>query len=162
MTRRAWLVFAVVVVITVAFDQGSKAWARGALPPARSQPVIAGYWDWQLEENPGAAFSTFPDGGARLLLSAVAIAAVAGIGYLASRTRRDQRVLRVAYAMIAGGALGNLVDRVGHGTVTDFVRWHANDHMWPVFNLADAALVIGVALLVADGLIISRRRAAAV
>nr|HEX4312629.1 signal peptidase II [Kofleriaceae bacterium] len=160
--RRWWLGFAIVVAVTFGLDQGSKAWARSSLPANQPQPVIHGYWDWELAENPGAAFSSFPDGSARVALSLVAIAAIAGITYLVARTRPEQRVQRAAYAMLAGGALGNLVDRLRHGTVTDFVRWHADTHMWPVFNVADCALVIGVAMLVADSLLVSRRRAAAV
>lgn len=49
--------------------------------------------------------------------------------------------------MIAGGALGNLIDRVRHGAVTDFIRWRAGDHRWPIFNVADALLLVGVVLL---------------
>jgi signal peptidase II len=62
--------------------------------------------------------------------------------------------------MVAGGALGNLVDRLHDGAVTDFVRWRINDHRWPIFNVADAALLIGVAILLIEGLR-TRRRAAA-
>ena len=54
-------------------------------------------------------------------------------------------------ALIAAGALGNLIDRVRDGAVTDFIRWHVHDHMWPIFNVADAALLVGVALLLVEG-----------
>jgi signal peptidase II len=146
--RRAVL-FVAIFLSSAGFDQGSKEWARATLPAHVPQPVVHGYWDWQLEQNPGAAFSTFIGGGtvARVALSLVALIALIALGVIAARTRPDERLKRVALALIAGGALGNLVDRVVHGSVTDFVRWHVHDHMWPVFNLADAFLLVGVGLL---------------
>jgi signal peptidase II len=140
--------FVVLLVLVLAFDQGSKAWAR-TLPLGVPQPVVHGYFDWEHAQNPGAAFSSFIDGDmiARVALSAVAALAVAALIYAARRTRPEQRLRRAAYAVIAGGALGNLVDRVRIGSVTDFVRWHVHGHMWPIFNVADAALLAGVVLL---------------
>lgn len=61
---------------------------------------------------------------------------------------------------MAGGALGNLVDRLRDGAVTDFVRWRINEHRWPIFNVADAALVIGIMVLLLDGMRRQRSRAA--
>jgi lipoprotein signal peptidase len=158
--RRA-AIFVVVLLVTLAFDQGSKAWARdlpvdpaGCTTQALAshhcrgvpQPVIEGYWDWELAMNDGAAFSNLR--GSRVLLTLLALAALVMIGVMATRTPPEQRLRRFALAMIAGGALGNLVDRLRDGVVTDFVRWHWQEHLWPIFNVADAALVIGVALLV--------------
>ena len=156
MGRRA-LVFLVVLFVSVAADQGSKAWARSALPEGRPQAVIDGYWDWELAYNPGIAFSTFT-GATPVILSLIAAAALAGIGVTAARSRPEERMKRVALAMIAGGALGNLIDRVRDGVVTDFVRWRVGEHRWPIFNVADAALVIGVLVLLIEG-VRPRRRA---
>ncbi|HEY1554205.1 MAG TPA: signal peptidase II [Kofleriaceae bacterium] len=150
MNLRRLVVFVTLAVFVLALDQGSKGWAR-SLPVGVPQPVVDGYWDWQLSYNDGVAFSTFAGGGGRVLLSVIAFAAVAAVGYAAARTKPEQRVKRVAYAAIAGGALGNVVDRVRDGAVTDFVRWHVHDHMWPIFNLADAALLVGVVLLITEG-----------
>jgi signal peptidase II len=139
--------FVVLVFLVLAFDQGSKAWAR-TLPVGVPQTVVDGYFDWEHAQNPGAAFSSFTgETGARIALSAIAAIAIAAIGYAAWRTRPEHGLRRAAYAVIAGGALGNLVDRVRLGSVTDFVRWHVHDHMWPIFNVADAALLVGVGLL---------------
>ena len=183
---RIRLAFVVAVCVVLAFDQGSKAWAR-TLPtrPANCgvaelaklacagvpQPVIDGYWDWELAENRGAAFSILERShGARLfatetagqiVLALIAAAALVWIGIVASGTQPEQRAKRLGLALVAGGALGNLVDRVRDGAVTDFVRWHVRDHMWPIFNVADAALLIGVVLLLADNLIVRRRTRAA-
>lgn len=170
--------FAAILLVTLAIDQGSKAWAHG-LPvhPAgctqpqallaghcigMPQPVVDGYWDWELAYNPGVAFSMFASVGStgtRVALLVIAVIALAGITLLALRARPDERLKRAAYALVAGGALGNLIDRLHDGAVTDFVRWRIHDHRWPIFNLADAALLVGVAALLLDGL---RPRRAAV
>lgn len=167
-SRSRAIVFLTVLLAAVAFDQGSKAWARTLPVPAHCatkdliardcagipQPVIAGYWDWELAMNSGAAFSSFTSfagsTGTRVILSLVAALALIGIGIAAARTRPEERMKRVALALIAGGALGNLIDRIHQGAVTDFVRWRIHDHVWPIFNVADAALLVGVALLIIE------------
>jgi signal peptidase II len=151
---RTW-VAVVVFLITLACDQGSKAWARSELTVGHPEPVVEGYWEWELAHNDGMAFSQLS--GSRVLLTLFAIGALIGLGVLAQRTQPEERLKRLAYALIAGGALGNLVDRVRLGAVTDFVRWRIEDHRWPIFNVADAALLIGAVLLVAE-MVITRRR----
>jgi signal peptidase II len=166
------VVFVALVILTFGLDQGSKAWAR-TLPvtPAGCttaelaahrcrgipQPVISGYWEWELAANDGIAFSSFR--GKRIVLSLLAVAALVMIGVMAARTRPEERIKRWALALIFGGALGNLFDRVLEGAVIDFVRWRVDDHRWPIFNVADVALVIGVALLLLET-VVARRRAA--
>lgn len=148
-----------IFALTTGFDQGSKEWARSSLEIHQPKPVIAGFWDWELAMNPGAAFSSFRGGGTgtQIILSILAMLALVGIGVMAARTAPEQRLLRVALAMIGGGALGNLIDRMRDGAVTDFVRWRWrwHEHAWPIFNVADAAL------LIADSLVGKRRRLAA-
>ena len=131
--KRRWLIFVAFMIATLALDQGSKAWARGLPVPAGChvpgdliafrcggvpQPVIDGYWDWELAFNPGAAFSSFIGGDvARILLMLIAAGAVIAIAIAAWRTSPEQRLKRVGYAMIAGGALGNwLGEAVLHRT----------------------------------------------
>jgi len=145
-----FLVPVVVVLLTLGADQASKAWARSELPWGHPVPVIDGYWDWELSFNPGAAFSMFADGTMRVLLSIFGVVATAVIAWMIVRSKPDRRVERIALAMIAGGAVGNLIDRIGTGVVTDFVRWRVGEHRWPIFNVADAALLIGVAVLMID------------
>ncbi|HEY0986108.1 MAG TPA: signal peptidase II [Kofleriaceae bacterium] len=181
MTRRGVVVFAVILIATLAADQGSKAWAHrlpvhpaGCAQPADllaarciglPQPVVEGYWDWELAYNPGIAFSTFVSfaghTGMQVILALIAALALVGISVLALRTDPAERWKRAAYALVAGGALGNLVDRLQDGAVTDFVRWRIHEHRWPIFNVADAALLIGVAILLIDGLRARRRPVAA-
>jgi signal peptidase II len=170
--RRA-AIFAAILALAVGLDQGSKAWARtlpvsppGCAVPADliahrcggvPQPVIEGYWDWELAFNTGAAFSSLR--GSQILLGLLACGALIMLGVMAWRTRPEQRLQRIALAMIAGGALGNLIDRVRDGAVTDFVRWRIGDAKWPIFNVADAALLIGVVLLLAESFVRWRRPA---
>ncbi|HVV82054.1 MAG TPA: signal peptidase II [Kofleriaceae bacterium] len=148
--RARWLAPGVAFAIALAADQSTKVLARHELTPGRVSPVIRGFWDWELAENPGAAFSTFSDGTARWLLASIALVAIVAIGWMIARSAPQQRVQRLALGLVAGGALGNLVDRVAFGVVTDFVRWRWHAHRWPVFNVADAALLVGAVLLVVD------------
>jgi len=172
MTRpRRAVIFVVMLVVALAADQGTKAWARTLpVPPGCTvekmaaqrcgsihQPVIAGYWDWELAYNDGAAFSNVR--GQRVLLALLAMGALVVMGFYAWRSAPEQRVRRIALGLCAGGTLGNLVDRLRDGAVVDFVRWHAHEHLWPIFNVADVALVIGVALLLLENVLAPRRAA---
>lgn len=124
------------------------------LPPAchgKAVPVIDGFWKWRLSMNPGSAFGLFSSrNGARIGLSFVGVIAVFGMLWMLKKARRDQRILHWALALVAGGAVGNLIDRIYYGVVTDFVLWYRNTFEWPVFNVADVVLVVGVALMFID------------
>jgi signal peptidase II len=116
-------------------------------------PVIDGFWEWRLSMNPGSAFGLFGSlgpGFTRWFLSAIGIAAVVGMVFMVKKARPDQRVLHWALALVAGGAVGNLIDRVIYSVVTDFVLWKYKTHEWPVFNIADVVLVVGVGLMFID------------
>src|SRR5687768_11204756 len=132
---RLWraVIFLAILSTTTGFDFASKSWARDALTEGVPQPVIEGLWDWELAYNTGAAFSTFR--GSQVVLSLIALAALVMLGVMAARTRPEQHLRRIALAVIAGGAIGNLIDRIRDGAVTDFVRWKAGEHMWPIFNV---------------------------
>lgn len=153
------VIFLAIFLCTAGFDQGSKEWAR-TLPPGERVPVIEGVWDWELAANPGIAFSSFADlPHGQIVLSLLGVAMLVFILVVAARTRPEERLKRAAYALIAGGALGNLVDRIRDGAVTDFIRWRAGDHLWPIFNVADAALLVGVVLLLLESALATRRSA---
>lgn len=167
-------VFVLVFLLTAGFDQGTKQWALSLPVPANCdvpadlvahechgipQSVIEGYWDWELAMNTGAAFSSLDFGDAtQILLAIFAALAVCGLGVYAYRLRPEQRLERIALGLIAGGALGNLVDRLRHGGVTDFIRWKVGEHRWPIFNVADAALVAGVLLAFLASALAHRRQ----
>jgi signal peptidase II len=174
-----WKIFLLVALMTLAADQASKIWARHELPAeharalqtspcaipddfsrAPSDPlrchgvavsIIANYWDWRLSFNPGSAFGMFhSQSGARVFLSIVGIIAVGVMFWMVRKARDHQRALLWALGLVAGGAIGNLVDRIYFGVVTDFVLWRYHSTEWPVFNIADVALVVGVGLMFFD------------
>jgi signal peptidase II len=151
-----WKIFAITAPVTIALDQITKVWARGALEVAPNGvgipvPVIENFWDWRLSQNPGSAFGLFNStNGARIFLSIIGVIAVTAIVWMLRKARNDQRRLAVALGLVAGGAVGNLYDRIVYGQVTDFVVWKWHDKEWPTFNVADVALVVGVLLLFLD------------
>jgi signal peptidase II len=156
---RRWKIFFVIGFVALVADQLTKLWARAALPTVAhngrrygvAQPVIENFFDWRLSFNKGSAFSLFGEmSGARVFLTVVGIAAVLIIGYMLHRARNDQTRLITALGLVAGGAVGNLIDRIAFGQVTDFIVWKYYDKEWPTFNIADVALVIGVGLLFID------------
>jgi signal peptidase II len=114
--------------------------------------VIENYWDWRLSMNTGSAFGLFSGTGSagRILLSIIGVLAVIGMVWMLRKARPDQRVLHWALAFVAGGAVGNLIDRIYFGVVTDFILWHYHKKEWPVFNIADVVLVVGVGLMFID------------
>jgi signal peptidase II len=170
--RKKWQLFLIVAVLSLVADQATKIWARGSLPVVRHQgdamcvvpddivaracighpvSVIDGFWEWRLSMNPGSAFGLFSSqNGARVFLSIVGIVAVFGMLWMLRKARPDQRILHWALALVTGGAIGNLVDRMYFGVVTDFILWRYQTHEWPVFNVADIVLVIGVGLMFID------------
>ena len=172
-SRKKWLVFVVVTILSLAADQATKIWARslpvhgvgtgpnatcvipGDIVSGRCQgemvKVVDGFWYWRLSQNPGSAFGLFASQSlARIGLSIVGILAVFGMLWMLRKSREDQKILHWALALVAGGAIGNLVDRIWFGYVTDFVLWQYHGHEWPVFNVADVVLVVGVGLMFID------------
>lgn len=174
--RKKWQIFWIVGGLSLIADQLTKIWARGlpTHPEGCEVPagivqgrcigtpvsVIESFWHWRLSMNPGSAFGLFSSqSGARVFLSIIGVLAVFGMVWMLRKARPDQRVLQWALAFVAGGAVGNLIDRVYYGVVTDFVLWHVGDynparlhweHEWPVFNVADIVLVVGVGLMFID------------
>ena len=147
-----WLWLSVVVI---ALDQLSKWWAVQALPPiGMPHPVIPGLLNWTLIFNRGAAFSflTHSGGWQRwfFVLLALVISTVL-VAWLARTPRRDWRT-GMPLALIVGGAIGNLIDRLHAAQVTDFIQVYFRQWSYPVFNLADCGITVGAVLLIAFGL----------
>ena len=113
--------------------------------------VVDNVWHWRLSMNPGSAFGLFSSqDGARIGLSIVGILAVFAMLWMLRKARSDQKILHWALALVTGGAIGNLIDRIYFGVVTDFILWRYHTHEWPVFNVADIVLVVGVGLMFID------------
>jgi signal peptidase II len=140
-----WLWLSAVVVI---LDQASKS-AIKAMFHLGDEQAVTGFFSLMLARNTGAAFSFMRDAeGARYLFSAVAIAAVALIVWLLRRG--GDRLYCAGLALILGGAIGNLWDRVALGYVVDFLLIHWQRWYYPAFNVADSAITVGAGLLLLD------------
>lgn len=118
----------------------------------RRVTVIPGFWDWEYAENRGAAFSLLAgrDGPFRLpLLIGSSLIAFALIIWLLREADWQSKVVVVALSLIGTGAIGNLIDRVRLGYVIDFVLWKwGEQYRWPNFNVADACITVGVAIVI--------------
>ena len=149
------LPYAAVALAIGAADQAAKAWAVRALPQEPPLEVIPGLFRLVLVRNRGALFGMFQGLGEPLrMLFFVALPAVviAALCWLAWRTPPVERRAHVAYALLLGGALGNLIDRLRLGHVIDFLDFYVTGpsggaYHWPAFNLADACICAGIALL---------------
>lgn len=115
--------------------------------------VIPGFFDIVHSENRGVAFGIFNDSTSEWrtgLLVAASLAAVVLVGGLLWRAERLDRATMWGFAMILGGAAGNVFDRLAFGKVTDFLLFYIGSYQWPAFNAADSAIVIGSGLLLLD------------
>jgi signal peptidase II len=134
---------------TLALDQGTKQWARASLRGKPGVTLLRNYLELQYHENPGMAFGlgrNLP--GGRYVLTAVGIAVLVIVWRIVGQVRQRRRLAHIAFALVAGGAIGNLIDRLYIGRVVDFVVMHwRHRYSWPAYNVADAALVVGVGLL---------------
>jgi len=156
--RRKYTLFTIFMVISLVLDQWTKGLARTHLRPRINPKVIIdGYFDLRYAENPGVAFSMLQNiSGGRLWLTLLAIGAFILVLYYLRKTPVENTRLHVALGLVGGGAIGNLIDRVAYGKVTDFIVWKVGVHEWPAFNVADAALCVGVGLMVLDMILSSR------
>jgi signal peptidase II len=148
--RRLELIIAVVVVV---LDQWTKALVRGRLELHESMDVVSGWLSLTRVHNTGAAFGMlngvdFPFKTVVLML--VAGTALAGVAWYAASLPEEQKLARFGLAGVLGGAIGNLIDRATAGYVLDFVdAYWGTWHFW-AFNVADAAISVGVVFLLLD------------
>ena len=144
-------------------DQASKAWALQRLKTGEVVRVIDGFVQLSYAENPGIAFGQLQEGGqfGRWMLAALASLAVVGLLLYFFRTRRTDDRLLGAIALLLAGVGGNLTDRIRLGHVIDFIDVFVGSYQWPTFNVADAAICAGAALLALDLILEGRREARA-
>lgn len=136
-----------VTLATLAADQATKLAAVHWLADGASRPVAGSWLRLTLARNPGGAFGLLPQSTVYLIAASAVIAVVL---LLYARTAlAHSRLLTTALALLLGGALGNLVDRVRLGHVVDFIDLR----VWPVFNIADIAITVGVALIILAALL---------
>ena len=153
----AWMVVAMVIVIA---DQATK-WAIIEWVPLYDRVPINGFINLTHQKNTGAAFSFLADAGGwqRWFFVVLATAVSAVIAVWIWRIRKEgQVILSIGLAFVLGGAVGNLIDRVRLGHVTDFIQVWFGSWAFPSFNVADAGISVGAALLIIDALFFSGRQ----
>ena len=143
-----WIWLAVVVVI---LDQLSKYVASASLE--MHQPIaVMPMFNWTLMHNPGAAFSFLANesGWQRWFFSVIAVVVSVVIVLWIKRLEQHEKWQAIALALILGGALGNVIDRIWLGYVVDFIQVYYQQWYWPAFNIADSAISIGVVMIIID------------
>ncbi|MDH3354833.1 MAG: signal peptidase II [Chromatiales bacterium] len=147
MLKWLWLSLGIIV-----FDQITKYLATDLLVYAKPVAVLP-FFNFTLLHNTGAAFSFLSEAGGwqRWFFALMAIAVSLGITVWLSRLQTKQRWLAIALALIVGGALGNLWDRIYFGYVVDFIQVYYEQWYFPAFNIADSAITIGAGMLLLDG-----------
>lgn len=146
-----YVILAIVSVGTIALDQTSKAQIMQTMRLHESIPIIPNVFNLTYIRNPGAAFGLLASSsnGFRLLFFGLtSLFALGLLGTIFFRLRHDEWVGQLSIAGILGGAIGNLLDRLRFGEVIDFLDFYIDAYHWPAFNIADAAISVGVFFLI--------------
>lgn len=148
-----WLGISALVVV---LDQATKFAMAQLLSPG-DRIALLPFFSLVLTYNPGAAFSFLASasGWQRYFFVVIALAVSALLVWMIVKNQQD-RFLCLALALVLGGAIGNVIDRIAIGAVVDFVLLHWRQYHWPAFNVADSCITIGAALLIWDGFVRSR------
>lgn len=146
-----WLFLSIVVIV---IDQWTKQMAESHLMFAERVPVMP-FFDLTLQYNTGAAFSFLADAGGwqRWFFTTLAFGVSLVLTIWLMREPNGKKWLPIALTLIIGGAIGNVIDRMLHGHVIDFILWYVNNYHWPAFNIADSAIFVGAVMLFLDGII---------
>ena len=155
--RGLWPWLAVIAAVIV-LDQLTKVAIVRLFAYGERKEIVHGFFDLTLLFNKGAAFSflSSASGWQRWFFTAIGIAAALFIVVMLAK-HSSQKLFSAALALIAGGALGNVIDRLIHGHVVDFLLFHWRDWSFPAFNVADSAITVGAVLLILDELSRVRR-----
>ncbi len=153
MLRWTWL-----SVLVVVLDQITKWMASTWMAPYETYPVLS-WFNLTLVHNTGAAFSFLSDadGWQRWFFILLSIAVSVAIVIWLKRLHAHEQWTAAALALILGGAIGNVIDRIAHGYVVDFIQWYYDQWYWPTFNIADSAISVGAAILLIHGVFFASR-----
>ena len=135
----------IAVVVLILLDQGTKLWALASLKPSHNMTLVEGFMDLTFVENRGVAFGMFSGQRWFILLLTGIIAAGLIWFYVTMPKKKEYFPLRVSLVLVLSGAIGNIIDRLFRGYVVDFFEFTFFE--WPVFNVADIYVVVGVILL---------------
>jgi len=135
-------------LLVVALDQAAKQIAESQLTPHQSVNLFP-YFDWYLTYNTGAAFSFLANAGGwqRWFFTVIAVVVSTIIVQWIRKLPREETLTAVSLSLILGGAIGNLIDRLYLGHVIDYIQVWLGSYPWPTFNIADAAIFVGAAML---------------
>jgi signal peptidase II len=150
--RAHWIRWLAVSAAVILLDLATKAWVSAAFALGDVREVTP-FFNMVLMHNTGAAFSFLAGAGGwqRWFFTVVTIVISVAIVFMLRR-QHGERLAALGLALVLGGALGNLYDRLTLGHVVDFIQVHAAGYYWPAFNVADSAISVGVAMLVWDSL----------
>lgn len=149
----AWSWLALMIAVVLAADQATKHAVERYTTADYFHVVIPGLLNLIHTHNPGVAFSMFANAhspAVRFLLVLFSVGVIVFLFWLLAAERAGGRVGQIGMALIIGGAVGNVVDRLTRRGVTDFIDLHIENHHWPTFNVADSAIVIGAALVLME------------
>jgi len=149
-----------VVLILLVADLLTKRWAKHNLANTEGIEVIKGFWRFDYVENKNIAFSIgqqLPESVKQPLLIGIGILALVFLTIFIIQAEKSI-LIYISTVLIMAGALGNLIDRLFNGFVVDFIHWFYRGFDWPVFNLADAYITVGMILLITEFILISRQK----
>lgn len=152
--------FFVIFLLVVCLDQLTKLWVVQTFALYQSHVIIPGLFNFTYLTNTGAAFGILaghPAWWRQVFFVGVALVALVVIFFLHKKIAAENRWYTVSLALIAGGAVGNLIDRVRQGAVVDFLDFYVSTHHWPAFNLADSAITVGVGIFLLINFMQSRK-----
>ncbi len=146
MLKNISLKYFIISTVVIALDQITKILTKKNMFLGQSEEVLGDFLRYTYIQNPGMAFGI--QIGNKTLFTIFSILASIVVFVYLIRTRGDQVFVKLALALILGGAIGNLIDRVLYGAVVDFIDVGIGQMRWPVFNIADSAVSVGMVILV--------------
>lgn len=138
--------------LVVLLDQVTKQWILNNVAYMSERIQVLPFFDIIHVRNFGAAFSFLSDQGGwqKFLFVSLALLISVGLGFMMRRQPKSMKRVNIAFALIIGGAIGNVIDRIWLGSVVDFLDFYYGSYHWPAFNIADSAIVLGAITMVVD------------
>ena len=158
--KRSFINYFAIILVVVLFDQISKYLIMSTFELHETKEIVPGLFNLLYITNKGAAFSFLANvtsSWRHWFFLIIGSAAIIGISCLWYQSGRNNFILTASYAMIVGGAAGNLIDRVAFGAVVDFLDFYFRTHHWPTFNVADSAICVGAGLFVLESFLEIKR-----
>jgi signal peptidase II len=149
MKRKYWILI-IVCLLILFLDQWTKQAVQQSLSLYQKVEVIHGFFNLVHVRNTGGAFGIFggeKGGVGSFFFLVVSVVAIGSIIFLLIRLKEDEKIVSLSLSFILSGAIGNLIDRLRHGEVVDFLDFYVSSYHWPAFNIADSAICAGIGLM---------------